>query len=79
MRNSTREPAALSQITAEQGRAVQQRVRNAPICWDLGRFNRLYEILQTMGWINKDLPTWIGSFDPVEDTLASIRGRLSKE
>lgn len=32
-----------------------------------------------MGWINKDLPTWIGSFDPVEDALASIHDWLAEE
>ncbi|WP_289198937.1 hypothetical protein [Bacteroides acidifaciens] len=62
-------------------RRFRNRVfHHEPICWDLRQVQQIHnEILQTIGWINKDLPTWIGSFDPVEDTLASIRDRLSKE
>ena len=59
-------------------RAFRNRVfHNEPICWSRTYIDNLHkEILQVLGWINKDIPTWLEEFDTVDEVLNNISKRL---
>ncbi|MDF9830396.1 hypothetical protein [Parabacteroides sp. PF5-6] len=62
-------------------RGFRNRVfHNESICWNLTRVAEIHsEIIQVMGWINKDLPAWVEPFDRFPDVEKSIRQRLKWE
>ena len=59
-------------------RAFRNRVfHHEPICWNMERVTEIHdELYRVMGWINKDLPSWVQSMDRVEATQNLIRQRL---
>jgi hypothetical protein len=37
---------------------------NEPICWNLAKLSEIHvQIIEVLGWINKDLPGWMKQFD----------------
>lgn len=62
-------------------RAFRNRVfHNESICWNLTRVAEIHEeMIQVMGWINKDLPTWIEPFERFAEVEQSIRERMGWE
>lgn len=59
-------------------RTFRNRVfHHEPICWNLDVIMEIHsEMLQVMGWINKDIPAWIAAFDRVSEVVDSIRKRM---
>lgn len=62
-------------------RAFRNRVfHHEPICWNLEVVMGIHnEMIQMMGWINKDIPAWVLTFDRVSEVVESIRKRMSLE
>ena len=60
-------------------RAFRNRVfHHEPICWNLEVIMGIHnEMIQIMGWINKDIPVWVLPFDRVNEVVESIRERMS--
>lgn len=60
-------------------RSFRNRIfHHEPICWNLYRVQQIHnEMIQVMGWINKDLPAWTATFDRFDSVLKSVRQRLS--
>ena len=56
-------------------RSFRNRIfHNESICWNLNRVEAIHaEIIQVMGWINKDIPTWIEPFDRFTSVVSKIR------
>jgi hypothetical protein len=59
-------------------RTLRNRVfHNEPICWNFSRLQELHdELVEVMGWINKDLPEWISPFDRFNLVLKQTREKL---
>jgi hypothetical protein len=50
---------------------------NEPICWKLSKLDGNHsQILEVLGWINKDIPTWITQFDRFEEVLKNVEIHL---
>ena len=62
-------------------RAFRNRVfHHEPICWYLYVIMDIHsEMLLVMGWINKDIPTWIAPFDRVSIVVDKIRDKMNFE
>ncbi len=60
-------------------RQFRNRVfHHEPICWNLDVIMEIHgEMITVMGWINKDLPSWIAPFDRVSDVVESIKNRMN--
>lgn len=60
-------------------RTFRNRVfHHEPICWNMDVIMEIHtEMLLVMGWINKDLPSWIEPFDRVESVVDSIRTKMN--
>lgn len=59
-------------------RAFRNRVfHNESICWNLNRISEIHaEMFMVMGWINKDLPAWVETFDKYKEVEKDIRRRM---
>jgi hypothetical protein len=50
---------------------------NEPICWNFDKLQQIHdEIVEVLGWINKDLPLWIASFDRFDQVLQQVKIKL---
>jgi hypothetical protein len=50
---------------------------NEPICWNLAKLAETHEqMLEVLGWINKDLPGWMEQFDRVGKVSEKIEMQL---
>ena len=60
-------------------RAFRNRIfHNESICWNLNRVSEIHdEIFMVIGWINKDLPTWLKTIDRFEETKKQICSRMN--
>lgn len=60
-------------------RAFRNRVfHHEPICWNLEVIMGIHkEMIQMMGWINKDIPAWVLTFDRVSELVENIRERMN--
>lgn len=48
-----------------------------PICWNLLRLKTMHdEMITVMGWINRDLPSWVGPIDRFDTVLQDVQRRL---
>ena len=46
----------------------------AAICWDLDEVEMIHdEMKNVMGWMNKDVPTWMSRFDRFNSVCLDIR------
>jgi len=59
-------------------RNIRNRIfHNEPICWNFSHLQRAHDELVTiMGWINKDLPSWVQPIDRFNQVLADVKLRL---
>ncbi len=59
-------------------RALRNRVfHNESICWNLDKVTELHtEFITLLGWMNKDLPTWLAPSDRFDDVIENIRKKL---
>ncbi|WP_289067288.1 hypothetical protein [uncultured Alistipes sp.] len=59
-------------------RAFRNRVfHNEPICWNKDYIENIHQdILEVLGWINKEIPGWLAEFDTVNDVLKQISEKL---
>lgn len=59
-------------------RHLRNRVdHNEPICWNVSRAEDQHEdLLQVMGWINKDIPAWESNLDNFDNVCLDVRKRL---
>lgn len=47
---------------------------NESICWNLTRVTEIHnELIEVMGWMNKELPGWVGQIDRFEQVCLEIR------
>ena len=60
-------------------RVFRNRVfHNESICWNLNRVSEIHdEMFMVIGWINKDLPTWLKTIDRFEETKEQICSRMN--
>lgn len=48
-----------------------------PICWNLDVVKSIHrDMLEVMGWINTDLPTWVSNIDRVDSVITTIKQKL---
>lgn len=59
-------------------RTFRNRIfHNESICWNLSWIAEIHaEMVAVMGWINKDLPAWVETFDRYKEVESSISQRL---
>ena len=62
-------------------RAFRNRIfHNEPIAWNLRKLAQIHtEIITVMGWINKDIPLWIKSFDRFDMVFLKVENELKVE
>lgn len=55
-------------------RAFRNRVfHNESICWNMNRVTEIHnEIIEVIGWINKDMPNWLAQLDRVPAVSSDI-------
>lgn len=55
-------------------RAFRNRVfHNESICWNINRVREIHsEMLEVMGWINRDVPTWLTQWDRFNQVTEEI-------
>lgn len=55
-------------------RAIRNRVfHNEAICWNINKVASIHkEVIEVLGWINKDLPDWLLLSDRVDDVSIEI-------
>lgn len=50
---------------------------NEPICWKLSKLKEIHDqMVEVLGWINKDLPDWIAPFDRFNSVLQKVEKQL---
>jgi hypothetical protein len=50
-----------------------------PISWNLGTIRQIHtEMLTVMGWMNKDIPLWIASFDRFDTVFQMAEKKLNR-
>jgi len=50
---------------------------NEPICWNLAKLAEIHDqMVEVLGWINKDLPDWMEQFDRFGDVSEKIEMQL---
>ena len=56
-------------------RTFRNRVfHNESVCWNLNHVEGVHrEMIQVMGWMNRDVPKWLQQIDRFEDTCRKIR------
>ena len=59
-------------------RRLRNRIdHNEAICWNLDEVQMIHnEMLNVMGWMNKDVPTWVSKFDRFNNVCQDIRNIL---
>lgn len=59
-------------------RTFRNRIfHNESICWNINRVEEIHdEIIQVMGWISRDIPLWIESFDRFASVAERIKQRM---
>jgi len=59
-------------------RGLRNRIfHHEPISWNLERINQIHvEMLTVMGWMNKDIPTWIAPFDRFDTVFQMVKKEL---
>ncbi len=59
-------------------RAFRNRVfHHEPICWNMAKILEIHnEMIVVMGWINKDIPSWIEPFDRVTSAVHKIENEM---
>lgn len=52
---------------------------NKPICWNLYRVAEIHaEIIEVLGWMNRDVPEWLSQHDRVPAVISEIRQILNR-
>jgi len=59
-------------------RKLRNRIfHHEAICWDLDYIEQIHtDLITILGWINKDMPSWLTKIDHFDFTLLSIRKEL---
>jgi hypothetical protein len=59
-------------------RNLRNRIfHHEPICWSFSLIKKEHdEIIQTLGWINHDLPEWIKAIDRFEEVLEEVQNKM---
>ena len=59
-------------------RAFRNRIfHHEPISWNLGNVAQIHtEMLTVMGWMNKDIPLWVTSFDRFDTVFQKVENEL---
>ena len=59
-------------------RRLRNRIdHNEDICWNLKEVELIHdEMLHVMGWMNKDVPVWLGQFERFGQVCTTIREML---
>lgn len=54
---------------------IRNRIdHNEAICWNLSEVEIIHdEMLNVMGWMNKDVPVWLGQFERFSQVCKNIR------
>lgn len=53
---------------------------NEAICWNLTEVEKIHDdMLNVMGWMNKDVPTWLRKFERFDQVCTNIREVLEWE
>jgi len=62
-------------------RTFRNRIfHHEPISWNLDKVTQIHtEMLILMGWINKDIPLWIASFDRFDAVFQAVEKELKKQ
>ena len=60
-------------------RRLRNRIdHNEAICWNINEVEKIHEEMRNvMGWMNKDVPTWLLEFDRFNVVCHDIRQTLS--
>lgn len=62
-------------------RKLRNRVfHHEAICWDIEYVTKLHdELVQVLGWINKDMPAWLANVDHFDEVKAEICAEMGWE
>ncbi len=60
-------------------RNLRNRIfHNEPVCWNFERLQQLHEdMIQLLGWLNRDLPAWIQPIDRFDAVLLETKTKLT--
>ena len=59
-------------------RNLRNRIfHNEPICWNIYKLAEIHnQLVEVMGWINRDLPAWVEKIDHFNNVSEKIMNQL---